>query len=327
MKFIKKCFLSIKNSFNIGKKKLIIICLILMFFLSFGVSFGKYAYIEFRDFYFSTKKFYFNSDKLTSHGALYKIENWSGVGEYSIIINLNSYENNNLYGDEDVYYDIDYSCSDTVVCSVVDNKSSGVVLSDKNNDSFTVVISVPTNSHFETNDSVELYVSASSSSPYYKELSATFTLVVGQYGLSYEVDDSVGSPYLDFRITNTLDYYTVDSSFDNYDVGDQLDVDRYLELSDINKEKCHSVIITLTFDPNVVLLDMTSQAYMDAVSVSVVNIDGYDYVQSLSFKMDALASQLIKFYKVDATKDYTYPIINVDSVIDFDYSQKVFYEL
>lgn len=316
---IKKIFI-IRDGDKINKKKLVCLCLLLMIFLGVGVSFGRYAYKEIRDFYLSTKKFYFNSDKLASDKAVYKIENWSGVGSYSITINVNSYENNNLYSEEDIYYDISYSCSDTVTCSIENNKTDGVISADSNNDYFTIVMTVPTGNIFKTGDSVTINVSASSTSPYKKSLSAEFTFVVGQYGLSYEIEDSVGSPYLDIRITNTLDYYVVREAFDNYSVDTQIDIDTYLSLSDENKAKCASSIITLTFDPDVILLDMTSDAYLNNVGIETVKINNYNYVKSISFKIDALASQMVKFYKADTTKNYTFPIENGISVIDVRYS-------
>lgn len=312
---------------KIKKKWILVVCVLLMFFLSAGFSFGRYAYREIKDYYFATKKFYFNSDKLTRDGKVYKIENWSGVGSYSIKINVNSYENNNLYSEEDVYYDISYSCSDSVTCSIMNNKSEGVVSADSNNDDFTIVLSVPTGDTFDTGDSVSVSVSVTSSFPYKKTLSADFVLVVGQYGLAYEIDDSSGSPIFNVRVTNTLDYYVIRDDFLNYEVGGQLDIDTYLGLEDVYKDKCASSIVTLSFDPRVVLLDMTSDIFLNNVGYEVTSISGYDYVKSVSFKIDALTSESIKFYKNDATKDYTYPIDNVSSIVEVSYDQKVSYEL
>ena len=121
-----KKFLYNKNDDKIDKKKIIIISLLLLLFLG-GVSFGRYAYKEIRDFYLATKKFYFNSDKLTEKGANYRIENWSGVGTYSVTINMNSFDNNNLFSEENINYDIEYDCSIGVTCSRLDNKTSGII--------------------------------------------------------------------------------------------------------------------------------------------------------------------------------------------------------
>ena len=121
-------------------------------------------------------------------------------------------------------------------------------------------------------------------------------------------------------ITNTLDYYVVKQAFGNYAVGAQLDMDTYQNLSNTDKEKCASSIITLEFDPNTVLLDMTSEIYQNALSTETVTIGGYNYVKKISFKIDAMSSSKIKFYKNDITKNYTYPRPNVQSVITVTYS-------
>lgn len=49
----------------------------------------------------------------------------------------------------------------------------------------------------------------------------------------------------------------------------------------------------MTFDPNEVLLDMTSSSYLHRVSGSehTVSIGGYDYVNSYTFKLDATANE------------------------------------
>ena len=166
----------------------------------------------------------------------------------------------------------------------------------------------------------EYHVETTATEPYTKTLSGTFALVVGHYGLSYEIDDSINSPYLNIRITNTLDYYVVRQAFGNYTVGTQLDVDTYLDLSDTNKEKCASSIITLAFDPTEILLDMTSEEYQNALSVNTETINGYEYINSISFKIDAMSSNQIKFYKVDVSENYTYPNNNDSSIITVTYS-------
>lgn len=94
-----------------------------------------------------------------------------------------------------------------------------------------------------------------------------------------------------------------------------------MSLSDDNKKRCTSVMISLSFDPKVVILDMTNSVYLNAYNVSIISIDGYDYVNGISFKMDSESSETIKFYKSDVTMDYSYPIINDSSIIGFSYSQ------
>ena len=154
-----------------------------------------------------------------------------------------------------------------------------------------------------------------STGEYKKTLKGEFILVVGQENISYEITDEKSTPYLELSITNTLSYYTVRESFDSYNVGDRIDVDAYLALSQENKNKCYSGEVKLEFDPNEVLLDMTSEIYNEAKNIETININGNTYIKSFTINVDAISSVDIRFYKVDVTKDYTYPNNNNYSVI------------
>ena len=309
----------IKITDKLPKRKIILGSLLLILFI-IGASLGRYVYKGIRDFYLQTKKFYFNSDKMTEQGTIYRIENWSGVGSYSVTFNMNSSANNNLSSDDDISYDIEYECSSEVTCSIENNKTSGTISASTNTDTFTIVLTVPTNTVLETGDRVTIEIEATSTSPYRKSLSATFTLVVGHYGLSYEIEDSVGSPYLNIRITNTLDYYTVNENITGHNAGTQLSIEEYQNLSNADKAKCSSAIITLDYNPRNILLDMTSEAYLNSTYSETEVINNYNYVNLFSFKIDALSSKTIKFYKIDTTRNYTYPITNQNSIINVSYS-------
>ena len=65
---------------------------------------------------------------------------------------------------------------------------------------------------------------------------------------------------------------------------------------------------------------MTSQNYQDAINVSTTTIGGYDYINSISFKIDAMSSEQVKFYKIDTTKNYTYPSGQGTSIVTVSYS-------
>jgi len=185
-----------------------------------------------------------------------------------------------------------------------------------NTDSFT--ITMDPNVTLNGGDSIWLEVTANATSPYTKSLSGRFQINVGEYGLSYEIQDVARSPYLDFKITNTIDYYKVYTAFDSYNVGDKLEINEYLALSDINKAKCAASRITLSFDPSLFRLDMTSEAYIKNVATTTTTLsDGYDYLNSVTFGMDALDSLSVRFYKFDTNNNYTYPYITSTPVITF----------
>ena len=297
-------------------KKWYVFIVIVIILSSTVFTYGRYIYNDIKEMYLTSKNFYFNSDKLTMNRAIYQVDNWSAIDNYSITIGLNNYKNNLVSTKSDIGYKLSYTCSNNITCSI--SKTEGVIYASEMTDYFTLVLSPSVT--FNDGDTAWIEVLAESIYPYKKEISARFVLKVGKAILSYTIDDEKGSPYLNFNITNTMDYYMVKSAFDDYNVGDRIDVNNYLSLSDENKKKCLSAYITLEFDPNYVLLDLTSSSYLKASDYTTIKIDGYDYVNSISFDMDAISSEVVKFYKVDASLDYTYPIINSDSVIDFSYT-------
>ena len=88
---------------NGGIKKLALI-LMLLFIIIFilvklilpgAVSLSRYVYYAVRSYYLNTREFYFNSDKLSMETAHFESDNWSGVEEYRVTINMNSKKNIN----------------------------------------------------------------------------------------------------------------------------------------------------------------------------------------------------------------------------------------
>lgn len=295
--------------------KLIILVFIIIGSIAIGATYGRYVYQDIRNFYLATKNFYFNSDKLKETMARYQIDNWSGVDSFNIIINMNSLKNNKVKATSDIEYNIKHECSDNISCVV--SKESGVVFSSTNTDQF--VITVTPKRTLNEGEVVTVYVETNSTSPYTKKLSGFFSLKIGIPGLSYEIVDSKDSPYLKLDITNTLDYYKVKESFLDYQVGDKIDINTYLSLSPENQNKCASAIITLEFDPSIVPLDMTTSAYLRAISYETKVIDEYDYINKFSFKLDALSSEVVIFYKKNFKENYTYPFETNTSIIDVSY--------
>ena len=301
------------NAKSIYKKQQIIIVLVLaLCCITLVSSFGRYVLNGINNFFVRTKEFYFYSDKLKENSAIYQIDNWTGIDPYTITINMNSMENNLKRATYDINYNISYTCTSNATCQL--SKESGIISADTNSDYFNVVITP--NTGLTTGDKVTVNIVATSATQYEKTLQARFTLVVGKESISYEIVDSESSKYLDLNITNTLSYYKVETAFDSYKVGDKIDVDTYLTLSDSNKEKCYSALITLKFDPNKVLLDMTNTNYLNATQTTTTKIDGSNYINGMTFKVEPISSAVVRFYKIDTSKDYTYPIINSKSIIE-----------
>ena len=299
---------------NYKKQQILIVLILILCFIAITSTFSRYVLNSINNFFVRTKDFYFFSDKLKEQRAVYQIDNWSGVDPYTITINMNSMENSLKKVDYDVDYQIEYTCTSNATCQI--SKTEGTIKADTNTDFFNVVITP--NTTMDTGDRVTVSIKAISNSKYKKTLEGLFTLVVGKEQLSYEIVDSAQSQYLDLNITNTLSYYKVQEAFGTYKVDDKIDIDTYLALEDTDKSKCYSALITLKFDPNVVLLDMTNTNYLNATNVTTKEINGSNYINSLTFKVEPISSTVVRFYKVDITQDYTYPITNATSIISVE---------
>lgn len=292
-------------------KQIFILVIILICFFTFVSTLGRYVVNSINNFFVRTKEFYFYSDKLSEKSSYYQIDNWTGVDNYTITVNMNSRLNNLKAATYDISYDVSYTCSNNITCQL--SKTSGTILKASNTDYFNLIITP--NTTLNVGDTVWVKIVATSTMQYKKTLQATFVLRVGKEKISYEIVDSESSKYLDLNITNTLSYYTVSEAFDAYSVGDKIDVDTYVGLTMANKAKCYSATITISFDPTVVVLDMTNSNYLNATNISSTTINEKNYVNGMTFNIDPISSTVIRFYKNDVGQNYTYPITNTTSII------------
>ena len=60
---------------------------------------------------------------------------------------------------------------------------------------------------------------------------------------------------------------------------------------------------------------MTANEYLNKTAETTQQINGYTYVNSFTYKLDAISSSKIIFYKPDVSLNYTYPISNSSSII------------
>lgn len=307
---------------------LLLIFIIIKFVIPASVTFSRYVYSKVRSYYLYSKEFYFNSDKLSVEGAYFEADNWSGVDEYRVDVNMNS-KNNSLEACKvDISYNIDYTfgvyhkdgsaytdkTADELVDFYISKPSGSIYVSAHNSDYFyfTVLPKVT----LEDDDYVLVTVSATSTNPYKQTISGTFKISIGNLGMKYQIEDKAHSPYLEVTVTNTLNYYTVKTAFSNgttnYAVGDQIAINDYLKLTDDQKKNCKSMTIKLDFDPNQVVIDTTSAMYLLAednknFSTEALEPDKYTYVNNIVFDIEAEESKVIRFYKKVPSNDYTYP--------------------
>ncbi|MCL2859299.1 MAG: hypothetical protein FWF46_01745 [Oscillospiraceae bacterium] len=251
------------------KKKIILVC-VLVIALSFASVFARYVLDKYNDFFSKSKEFYFSSDKLSTNMPTYKIEDWeSGINMYTINVNMSSWANELLHTPYNINYSISLSnVSDEILCSL--SKTSGTIDSSIGTDDFT--ITVRPNTPLNVGDVVSFQVTATSTDPYQKTLGAKFYLTISSQKVSYQITDSANSPYLELEISNTLS---------------------------VNAQ------VSLSFDPNTVLLDMTNDTYLNATNATNTVIGTYNYVNGFTFNLKSMTSTKIRFYKVDSSKNYT----------------------
>ena len=294
-------------------RRIILIVMLIIALFPVGVTFSKYIYDKIKYYILEANHFYFNSDKLEDKGITYNINNWGGVDSFNIQFELNNHKNNLLTSDSDIAYDISVVCDNDVQCSI--SNDSGIIYKDEKTVSYDVIVN-PLRV-FDTGESVNVKIEATSSSPYVKTLSGDFVITVGKKGVSYEIVDEPFQPYFMFNITNVIDKYTVIKEFDNYKVGDVISISTYKNLSDSNKKNCISAIITLEFDPNKVVVDTTSNIINNS-EITNTFVNRVSYVSKIKFNVEATSSTSIRFYKKDKSIDYTYPYVNDTSIISFD---------
>ena len=293
------------------KKISITVLIILFIILILGFAYGRYLYNIINNYILETKAFYFNSSVLGINNNKYLVNNWDGVNSYTLTINVNNMKNSLVSTDSDITYETYVSCSNNATCTL--SKQSGVIYKNDHNDSYVITV-VPKHTIGE-NEEVTVYTRATATSPYSKSLDATYTLTTVKSNFSYEIVDKEGSKYLELDVSNALTYYKVQTAFGDYSVGDQLSLDEYATLSDIDKAKCYSAIVTLSWNPNLIYLDMTANEYLDRTTQTTQQINGYTYVNSFTYKLDAITSSKIIFYKPDISLNYTYPITTSTPIV------------
>lgn len=307
---------------------LLLIFIIIKFIIPASVTFSRYVYSKVRNYYLYSKEFYFSSDKLSLEGAYFEADNWSGVDEYRVDINMYSRNNSLEISKVDISYNITYTYgvyhsdgtayTDKTVDDLVDfyiSSESGTIFVSSNNADYFYFTILPKVT-LEDDDYILVTVSANATSPYKQTISGTFKISIGNLGMKYQIEDEAYSPYLEVTVTNTLNYYTVKTAFSDetrsYSVNDQISISDYLALTDEQKQNCNSMTIQMKFDPTQVVIDTTSAMYMlaednDSYSIEEILPDNYTYVDSITFDIDAEESKVVRFYKNIVSNNYTYP--------------------
>ena len=303
-----------KKIFSIRK---ILLLAILGVILSVGsITLAKYVVEEFHSYYLNSKHFYFTSNRLKRNTPTYLVNNWSGVGTFNISFNLSSQKNSLVYANYDIPYTVTVDCPLDVTCTA--DKPTGTVYHESSEHSDTVTITVAPSRSYAENEHLVVHITASSVSPYVEKISADFEYVVGKQGITYDVEDEPGRPYMVFKITSAISYCTVIEAFGDYDLDDEIPSSIYRQLSDTDKAKCKGEPVILTFNPYLILLDTTSDI-VNIATIGNTTINGVSYVNRLEFDIEPLSTRAIKFYKVYPTSNYTYPYGDNSCVVTVSY--------
>lgn len=274
---------------KITKKKMVIFIILLLIVLIPLPTFSRYIYNNVRDLYLKSRNFSFSSNLLTNMGKTYRYSNWSGVDNYEIDFQLYSYESELSlfkYEGEGLSYNITCELDDETkatahVQSVEASSTESGYIPNLNNIKDVKIFLTP-NGILEKGDTVRLTVKASTETPYKKQISATFVIRVTGQSITYSIEDSPNSIYATLKLVNTK--------------------------NTVNQ-------IKIEFDPKKVLIDTSDEYYTNKISETSQAISGVDYVNSITFNMEAEESKNIIFYKTDQTQDYTYPSGNGSMII------------
>lgn len=288
-----------KKERKINKFKVGILVFIFLIFLFTVSGLGRFVYNGMRDKYLTSKKFYFTSNLLEMNGANHSYDNWDGIGIYDFDIELYSKINDLQKLDEDLEYTIMVNFPDEVNCSIND---TNFIEPDPEDNSVTKPISrnstilakidgeynnrdvakiyvkaIDDETIFNNGKQIKIEVTAYTTKPYRKNLTATFTITIGT---SYKVIDAAGQKYAELIVKNT---------------------------SSIPQD----VTIKMNY-PNTTLFDMNDDAYIYKKSYNYINdtILGntsssltttirYGNLSEVTFEMPAESSRIIKIYKSD----------------------------
>ena len=258
---------------HISKKKIIlVVCVFVVMMLPLTVV-ARYVLNRTTNFFTRTTEFYFNSNLLTEAKPTYNIDNWLGLEDYIININLTTKLNEHVRIDYDIDYEITYLYSSKIIATL--SKTEGTVYAATNVDTFSITITP--NTTLVVNDQVSVYVEVTVMEPFRKTIGATFVLTVGQEIIQYRVVDSVGSPFAELEVTNN---------------------------------EPQNVVVQVDFDPNVMVLDMTNINFMNSTTTST---DSNNFINSLTFPVNLFTSTRVRFFKRNPANNYTgnYGVISV----------------
>lgn len=277
----------------------LIVCLgFLVCFLT--INYGRYVKNIIEMYYLRSQNFYFSSDKLTINGKYYEIEPWEGKSAHQINITMSGLHNSLKWTTVDINYNVSCEVEGPISCSIGDEGPTAartIYAADEfeHTDSFNVIVSPTAEDELIEGDRVTVHVKAVSTDPYVEELTATFTLIIGNYGVNYQIEDEKGRVYFDSIITN-------------------------------KREKDEARVTLTITNPDEIAFDMTNPV-LDQEGIETVTIDGSDgnqYIYKVTFVVEPESSMMVRYFKKNANADYSYVVSEeqVEPVVSF-YTPKI----
>ena len=211
------------------------------------------------------------------------------MDNYEIDLQLYSYENELslfTYEGSGLAYSITCEVEDTTkatahIGTITGNATEPGYIPNETNIKDIKIYLKPTE-NLQVGDTVKVNVTASTTEPYEKTIRATFNIKVTGQGVTYSIEDEVASIYATLKLVNTK--------------------------TETNK-------VTLSYNPELVVIDVTHEYYENRISQTSTSVDGVECVNSVTFNMEPADVKHIRFYKKDINANYTYPGGNYGSMV------------
>lgn len=281
--------------------KIVTIIIVVILIVTIPI-FGRYIYNSIREAYLDSKEFYFRSDSLSVDSPTYSLTNWGGKGEYSFEINIYSQKNILKGVDYDLNYGLKLNIKDNTKVKCALNSVTGTTtdstgnlnvtrtISKKNHTDRLIIYVIPI-AEISKNDEIEITITAETTQPYAKKISAIFKVTPSIGDSEFEIKDSVNSSYAELVLVNSKSSQSII----------KLDFDPKLVRIDLNDE---------FFQPDNLVNELSNNSKKEWTrTLDITN----KYIKSVRFKLQPETSKKIKFYKIDKSIDYTYPNTKEDS--------------
>lgn len=189
---------------------LVIICSIAIY------SFAKYV-IEIPDIHIQkAKQFYFESDILKLENPTYLLYDWNGEDTYTLEIDLKNYQDELRYTNDSIEYQINVTSENENINLSTSLQSNAGTLQGGSQTEEKINIYVDSTTQISEGEFVDVLVTANSTSPYEKTLTATFRIYV-QKAEKYEVicleDENL--QYVNLYIANKDEDTQITIKYDN----------------------------------------------------------------------------------------------------------------